>query len=81
MTGDIIIERLNEEFVCTEAIAFPKAHYLSEHNLQKIAGKREATVVLKGEKGWLDGLLTFRDTNKRIITVALEAKSRKHMQA
>ena len=69
--------RLNEEFVRTEALSFLKEHYSQKHDLKLVSEKKEAKVDYKGRKGRADGILTYLDTRGRIITVALEAKSRK----
>lgn len=69
--------RLNEEFVRTEALVFLKEHYSQKHNFKLISEKKEATVKFRGKKGRADGVLTYLDARERIITVALEAKSRK----
>lgn len=69
--------KLNEALVRDEAMVFLKDHYVNVHKLAKISEKKEAVVVYRGKKGRVDGLLTFKDQRGRIITVAVEAKSRK----
>ncbi len=69
--------RLNEEFVKIEAMICLKEHYAQKHNYTLESEKNEATVEYRGKKGRADGILTYSDPRGRVITVALEAKSRK----
>ena len=71
------MSRLNEEFVRTEALVCLNEHYTQKHNLKLVSEKKEATVKYRGRKGRADGVLTYLDTRGKILTVALEAKSRK----